>query len=557
MPVVDSDRTRAAKHLSPVAAGGSGIPSHPLGRVYLFVAGLLAEYAVIAAIPHPWSSLHREVAGAIVFVAVFVVVAHPSLKPDRASLPLNLRLLPVYLGSLLLIAATHAALLLTSWARLPLEIAWFTAIPCSAVALFCILIPPRALPSLLRRTRVAVLYAAVAAFLVIALKNRVAPLWDDPHSWSAGPMQRATFHLVGHVLGLFYPQVLLDPASYTIGLPHFAITVAASCSGVEGLCLTLLFSVGWLWYARRELRFPQAFLLVPTALALIWTLNIFRIATLLMIGNSGHPMVALLGFHAEAGWIAFNAVTLGFLLAAHHVPWLVRSGSVSALHQPAETGASPTRNVAAIYLVPFLAILASAMISKAASSGFEWAYPLRFFAAAAVLWHYRAEYRRIDWTFTWRGPLIGALVFAMWLGLSHWTFLSGPSSPTTSSLGATLAAMRPARRIVWLTIRVAAAVLTVPIAEELAFRGFLLRRLVSADVESVAYRSVTPLAILLSSIAFGLMHGRLWLAGIVAGAAYALVLRRTNRLGEAAAAHATTNLLLAVWVLTRGDWGLW
>jgi len=145
----------------------------------------------------------------------------------------------------------------------------------------------------------------------------------------------------------------------------------------------------------------------------------------------------------------------------------------------------------------------------------------------------------------------------MWLGLSHWPVLTGSTGPSTSSLGAALAAMHPARRIVWLTIRVAAAVLTVPIAEELAFRGFLLRCFVSADVESIAYRSVTPLAILLSSAAFGLMHGRLWLAGIVAGAAYAFAVKRTNRLGEAVAAHATTNLLLAIWVLTQGDWRLW
>jgi CAAX prenyl protease-like protein len=79
----------------------------------------------------------------------------------------------------------------------------------------------------------------------------------------------------------------------------------------------------------------------------------------------------------------------------------------------------------------------------------------------------------------------------------------------------------------------------------------------SADIESVAYRSATPLAILLSSAVFGLLHGSLWLAGIVAGAAYAFAVKRTNRLGEAVAAHATTNLLLAIWVLTRGDWGLW
>jgi membrane protease YdiL (CAAX protease family) len=45
--------------------------------------------------------------------------------------------------------------------------------------------------------------------------------------------------------------------------------------------------------------------------------------------------------------------------------------------------------------------------------------------------------------------------------------------------------------------------------------------------------------------------------GIVAGVAYALVAKRTGRLGDGVAAHATSNLLLAVWVLGRGDWGMW
>jgi exosortase E/protease (VPEID-CTERM system) len=546
MPVADPEQAGATAHILPVGADGSKLPDRLLGRVYLFVAVLLAEYIAIVSVRHPWCSLHRAVEGAIVFLAVFLVVARSSLKSDHSHLPLNLRLLPIYGASLLVIAGAHATLLLTTWARIPMEAAWFAAIPFSVAILLCILIPPRLLPSVLRRTRVAWLYAIIASALAVFLAGRAGTIWDTPYDSGSVLMQRATFHMVGRVLHIFYPYVFTDPATYTIQLPHFDVTIAASCSGIEGLCLTLMFSIGWLWYARRELRFPQALLLVPCALALIWTLNILRIAALLMIGNSGHPDVALNGFHSEAGWIAFNVVTLGFLLAANHLPWLSRSRHTAALDKPA------TRNVAAIYLLPFLAILAAAFFSKAATSGFEWAYPLRFIAAAAALWFYRKEYRRIDWGFSWRGPLIGALVFAMWLGLSHWA-----SAPANSSLGAALAALTAPQRIGWLIIRVAAAVLTVPIAEELAFRGFFLRQMVSADVESVAYRAVTPLAILVSSVAFGIMHGKLWLAGIVAGIAYALVVKRTGRLGEAVAAHSTTNLLLAAWVLIRGDWGLW
>ena len=551
MPVVDPEYTVASRQ-SPALVSGRKFPDRLLGRVYLFTATLLAEYAVIVSIPHPWCFLHRAVAGAIVFLAVFLVIARSCLKTDRTTIPLNLRLLPAYLATLCVIAFTHAALLLTSWPRTPLETVWFTFIPLSSLTLLCILIPVKLLPNLLRRTRLAWLYATISSILVVFLAPRVQAIWDVPTAWGSVLIRQTTFRMVAWVLHLFYyPQVMADPAAYTIQLPHFGVSIASSCSGIEGLSLTLMFGLGWLWYARRELRFPQAFLLVPCALALIWMLNILRIATLLIIGNAGHPRVAEVGFHSEAGWIAFNIVALGFLLAAHRLPWIAKSARPAASPADRPAAVETTRNVAAIYLLPFLAILAAAFFAKAVSSGFEWAYPLRFLAAGTVLLHYRAEYRRIDWAFTWRGPAVGALVFAMWLGLSHW------SAPATSSLGVALAAMSPAKRIIWLTVRVAAAVLTVPLAEELAFRGFLLRRIVSADVESVAYGSVTPLAVLLSSAAFGLMHGRLWLAGIVAGVAYALSAKRTNRLAEAVAAHATTNLLLAIWILTQHNWALW
>jgi len=97
----------------------------------------------------------------------------------------------------------------------------------------------------------------------------------------------------------------------------------------------------------------------------------------------------------------------------------------------------------------------------------------------------------------------------------------------------------------------------VPIAEELAFRGFLLRRLVSADFESVAWRAFAWAPFLISSIAFGLLHGDRWLAGTIAGMIYALAMMRRGRIGEAAAAHAVTNALLAIYVLATGNWQLW
>ena len=112
-------------------------------------------------------------------------------------------------------------------------------------------------------------------------------------------------------------------------------------------------------------------------------------------------------------------------------------------------------------------------------------------------------------------------------------------------------------RIAWIIFRIIGAVITVPLAEEMAFRGFLLRRLASSDFEAVSWRRFSWLPFLISSAAFGLLHGERWLAGTVAGMIYALVMIRRGRIGEAVAAHAVTNALVAAWVLFTGNWQLW
>jgi exosortase E/protease (VPEID-CTERM system) len=555
MSVVEREDTGAIDSLPFAPAAPWEIPRYLLGRIYVCGAVLLIEYTTIVSLKRPWCNLHQAVAGGIVFLAVLIFIGRPHLKADRTPLKINFLLLGLYVASLVVIAFAHYTLLTTIWVGNPLVAVWFATIPLSAALLLFALIPARIMPSVLRRTRFAWLYASVAALLAVSVSNPLQAMWNAPQSWLGLLLQRTTFDVVGRVLRLLYPHVSFDASTSIIALPNFAVIIGGTCSGIEGLSLTLMFCSGWLWYARRELRFPRALLLVPCAMILIWILNIVRLVALLSIGNWGHPAVADQGFHSEAGWIAFNIVALGFLAIANRLPWLARDGSSITRQEIAcKTTADQQveRNVTAIYLLPFLAILAAGMVSKATSSGFEWAYPLRFIAAAVVLWHYRAEYRRIDWKFSWRGLGVGALVFAMWIGLSHWT-----NGPANDELGTALKGLPSSPRIVWLIIRVAAAVITVPIAEELAFRGFLLRRIGSPDVESVAYRTVTALAIVLSSVSFGLMHGKLWIAGTVAGAAYALLVKRTGRLGEAVAAHAMTNLMLAVWVLTRGAWNLW
>ncbi len=386
----------------------------------------------------------------------------------------------------------------------------------------------------LRATGLLWLYALLAALAVAFGGDLIGLAWR--------PLWNLTLVLVYRMLSLFVSPVIVEPAASVIRAPHFAVSVSEQCAGFEGIGLMLAFGVIWLILFRKECRFPQALLLLPVGVILIYLLNAARITALILIGNAGAQQIALGGFHSQAGWIAFSALSLGLCLLARRVSWItVQPGGAAVV-------AAEESNPTAAYLMPFLAILAAGMLATAVSAGFEWLYCLRFFSAAAALYVYRDAYRELDWRFGWRGIAAGAALFALWIGMDH-----SPARPMPHALVAAPAGLRAG----WILFRALAAVVTVPVAEELAFRGFLLRRLKSAGFESVPWSRVGWPALLVSSLLFGLMHGPRWPAGALAGLLFGWLAMRTGRIGEAVAAHAATNALIAIYVLAGGQWQLW
>jgi exosortase E/protease (VPEID-CTERM system) len=359
-------------------------------------------------------------------------------------------------------------------------------------------------------------------------------------------MSRATLGVAFALLHPFVPAATIDPETFRLGTREFSVLINKECSGVEGLALMLVFTSVWLWVHRMEWRFPRALLLVPIGLSLVWLFNCVRIAVLVFIGVAGAPGVAVGGFHSQAGWLGFNAVAISICLAARYVPWLTTADGSSAPESMA------TSNPTATYLMPFLALLGAGMISGLGTDTFEWFYPIRVVAVAAVLWHFRQHYRELNWRVGGAAVGLGVVVFAVWLALEP---LVSSASPT--AMPGPLREAPQGIRNAWLALRILGSVVTVPIAEELAFRGFLLRRLVSDDFENVSHVGVMSLAILVSSCAFGFLHGERWLAGTLAGILYAAAYLRRGSIGDATAAHATTNALIAGWALGGGQWQLW
>ena len=381
-------------------------------------------------------------------------------------------------------------------------------------------------------------YALVAGAVSVCAMDFSQRLW--------GPTATLTFHLVRSLLTPLLPNLIADPAARTLITPRFAVEVSELCSGLEGVGLILAFCTAWLVYFRREYRFPQALILLPAGLAAIFALNVLRIAGFVLIGAAGYSDVAIYGFHSQAGWIAFIAVACGLILWSRHSAWLYRMPEAA---QQA-TAAVATDNPTATYLVPLLSILAAGILAHTISGSFEYFYPLRVcagFLALALLWKHLAL---IEWRFSWRGPAVGAAVFIAWLVGAKYLL-------TPAAMPEKLAAMSPLLRSGWILSRIVGSTLCVPIAEELAYRGYLMRRLRDPEFESVPYASVGWIALLASSVFFGLAHGDMWLPGIAAGAAYGLLVMRRGSLGEAVAAHATSNGLVAVAVLLTGQWQLW
>jgi CAAX prenyl protease-like protein len=98
--------------------------------------------------------------------------------------------------------------------------------------------------------------------------------------------------------------------------------------------------------------------------------------------------------------------------------------------------------------------------------------------------------------------------------------------------------------------------ITVPLAEELAFRGYILARLSGASLQTNSRIAFSWLPFLGSSLLFGVFHGA-WVAGTIAGLGYAMARYRRGKVQDAIVAHMTTNALLSGYVILTQEWSYW
>lgn len=166
---------------------------------------------------------------------------------------------------------------------------------------------------------------------------------------------------------------------------------------------------------------------------------------------------------------------------------------------------------------------------------------------------------RVGW-----GILAGFVGIALWIGLCHLhleqyltPFLPGFLQPGErvgfnpfEEFGSNGAAWA------FIAVRLFGIAVVVPFAEEFFWRGFLLRWLIDPEWKPIPLGTYTLQSCALVTLMFTLAHPE-WLAA----ATYCLLLNGLlywkRDLWLCIVAHATSNLLLAIYVLATGVWWLW
>jgi CAAX prenyl protease-like protein len=108
-----------------------------------------------------------------------------------------------------------------------------------------------------------------------------------------------------------------------------------------------------------------------------------------------------------------------------------------------------------------------------------------------------------------------------------------------------------------LILRTVRAAVFVPIAEELFWRGWLMRWIISPDVQAVPLGAWSARAFWIVAVLFAAEHGPLWDVGLVAGVLYNWWMVRTKSLGDVILAHGITNACLSAYVVLAGRWEYW
>ncbi len=183
-----------------------------------------------------------------------------------------------------------------------------------------------------------------------------------------------------------------------------------------------------------------------------------------------------------------------------------------------------------------------------------WVFPVQALVCGAMLlWFWREyEFHRLaSIVFV---VALGTFVCALWI--SPQAFLG--FAPRNEGFNPDIFSAQPASYWATVLLRFLRLVIAVPLAEEIFWRGFLLRYFINENFDRVPFGSFSWFSFAVVTLGFTFAHSQVdWLAAAATGALYNLVAYRTRSLSSCILAHALTNLLLGLWIMHTKQWGFW
>ncbi len=213
------------------------------------------------------------------------------------------------------------------------------------------------------------------------------------------------------------------------------------------------------------------------------------------------------------------------------------------------------------YVLPMAVFLAFTWVGGNWKSLYPHSYVAKAIITAAVLVIGWPCYTKVSWRYWWLGVIVGIIGIFQWVGMqlwlqNHFVFFK----PSEDVFNPFAAGVFPSTTVAWsfVAVRIAGAVLVVPVMEELFWRDFLWRQIIAPnDFKLAEVGEFDWSAFLVVPVVFALVHGNWWATSIVWALMIGGLLVYTKSLGACIIAHATTNLLLALYVLKYKDWAFW
>ena len=186
-------------------------------------------------------------------------------------------------------------------------------------------------------------------------------------------------------------------------------------------------------------------------------------------------------------------------------------------------------------------------------------------AFGLLTWFYRIHLRHFPLKFSWLSVVVGVVGIVVWVALVEiqrekklMTMIGlGSWFPNRPSFNPFAEFSDNQFRMLFLGLRFTLLAAVTPIVEELFLRGWLVRWIEDPEWQPIRLTELGFKGLATASVYGVLTHPGEALAAIAWFGLVTWLMHRTGNLWDCVIAHAVTNLLLGIYVITASAWHLW